>query len=81
MSGVIRIRYKCRCLPAEASFEIPAREADEDIADWMRERVGPALHRDHLRRSPDCRATATEYVKIPAPENAPFLGAAPRLDS
>lgn len=80
-ADTLTIRYKCRCLPAEATFEARARAPDEDIADWMRGVIQPGLYRDHLRRSPDCAAVKTEYVKIPAPENAPFLGASPRLDS
>lgn len=74
---MILILYKCQCLPAERTVEILPRRADEAIAFWMQNCVGAALYLDHRKYSPDCRETEMEYVKIPSPDNAPFLGATP----
>lgn len=76
---MISIRYKCRCMAKEAAVDIRDREDGEDIIRWMNCAVQPGLGEDHRRRSPSCRASKTEYVKIPARENAPFLGGKPEL--
>lgn len=78
----VRVSYRCRCTPqgVDAQFDVRARLEGEDVADWM-DVMTTALGVDHARRSPWCNSTKTEYVKIPLPENAPFIGAAPKLDS
>jgi len=77
----LTIAYKCRCMAAEAEILVRARGEREDIADWVREAVQVALSSDHMARSPLCRSPTVEHCKIPMPENAPYVGAAPRLDS
>lgn len=62
------IRYKCSCIPKEASINVPARDSVEDIMDFMH-RVQAALGSDHRRRSPQCRSTTMEYAKIPLVED------------
>jgi hypothetical protein len=66
---------------ADASFSVRARKAEEDVVAWMENCVLPALGQHHMGRSPFCRANAVEYLKIPAPENAPFIGGKPVLHS
>jgi hypothetical protein len=77
---MIELRYKCHCMPAEVSLKVRFRRADEDIIEWMEGVVRHAIGADHRRRSPIYRATAMEYAKIPAPENAPFIGGKPELN-
>lgn len=62
----IDVRYKCACLPVEASLQLREREVTEDIMGFMG-RVQVAIGQDHARRSPLCLATTMEYAKIPAP--------------
>lgn len=76
----IKVVYKCACMNKEASVDVPFRRADEDIHAWFENCVQQAIFLDHRKRSPLCRATATEYVKIPAPESAPFIGAKPQVN-
>jgi hypothetical protein len=76
--AVITIFYKCACMPAERSVDVPPRREDEDIIDWMETCVRLSIGLDHRKRSPLCRAAALEYAKIPAPENAPFIGGVPK---
>lgn len=78
---MIAIRYKCACMAEEATVQVRERQEGTDIVDWVEGVMGLALAADHKRRSPDCRRPRTEYVKIPAPENAPFIGGSPKLDS
>ncbi len=40
------------------------------------DRLKKWLGDDHAQRSPFCRATKTEYVKIPVPEDRP-IGSSP----
>lgn len=78
---MIEIIYKCRCMKAEETVQVREREEGEEIVDWVRDIVGAAIDEAHRARSPFCMATHMEYAKIPAPENAPFIGGKPRLDS
>lgn len=77
---MVVIAYKCACMPVEASITVRYRRTDEDVTEWM-EMVQAALGVDHQLRSPLCMRTAVEYAKIPAPENAPFIGGKPELHS
>jgi hypothetical protein len=78
---MIELRYKCVCMNAEASLLVRFRKEEEDIIAWMDNCVRPALGQHHMGRSPLCRANAVEFLKIPAPENAPFVGGKPVLNS
>lgn len=78
---MIQIPYKCRCMTEEATVSVPARRADVDIVTWVQLTVVGAVTVDHRRRSPLCRSTTMEFIKIPAPENAPHIGGEPRLDA
>lgn len=60
----IEVHYKCSCMPKEVSFWMQERQPGEDIADFM-ERMGTAMGVDHIRRSPLCTRTKTEYAKVP----------------
>lgn len=77
----MKILWKCRCMQDQAEVEVAERLPDQDIVHWVEQTVAAAVTRAHASLSPVCRATRMEFVKIPAPENAPFLGAAPKLDS
>lgn len=74
------VLYKCQCSATEFSVHVRARTENEDVADWMAE-LTRALTHDHRRRSPFCMSTKMDYVLVPLPENAPFLGGTPKLDS
>jgi hypothetical protein len=73
MPKMVAIQYKCSCMKEEATFEMPARRFNEDISDFM-ERMQKWLGQDHSERSPFCRATKTEYVKIAVPESGAPIG-------
>lgn len=60
----IEIKYKCRCLKDEVSFQIRERLDDEDIMRYMNH-VQHAIGVDHNNRSPLCISTTLEYAKIP----------------
>lgn len=68
-------------MTSEARVNVRERTADEDVVDWVENVMGEAISKDHFARSPLCRATQMEYAKIPAPENASFIGGKPKLDS
>lgn len=73
---MIQIPYKCACMPAEAIVEVRYRNQGEDMLAYMEIVVG-TIGADHRKRSPLCQAQAMEYAKLPAPENAPFIGGKP----
>jgi hypothetical protein len=64
MTRWIDIRYKCRCLDVEVSFQMRERQPDEEIVVYM-EHVQRAIGVDHTNRSPQCTAAAMEYAKVP----------------
>lgn len=75
---MLEILYKCgHCTQEERAVRVPFRDGAQDVVEWMEEVVAPAIARDHRERSPLCMAAVMEYVKIPAPENAPHVGGRP----
>lgn len=77
---MILAHYKCCCFAEEVSVSIPPRRADEKVEEWMSLCVQPALYLDHRVRSPLCKESTVEYLKIPMPENAEFIGAQPKVN-
>lgn len=73
----MKVMFKCRCMAAEAEITVRDRAAAEDIIDWMEDEVRPAVGRYHQQNSPQCTSTVAEYLKVPLPENAPFIGGKP----
>lgn len=71
MQKYLTLLYLCDCLREEASFQVAARARDQDVSDWMKNEVTPALSADHRRRSPLCLRPSVKYLKIPAPEGRP----------
>lgn len=59
------VTYKCRCMAEEDTIFVRDRRDDEDVVHWVEHVVGQALAEDHRRRSPACRSSKTEYIKIP----------------
>lgn len=70
----IAITYKCKCMAAEETIMIDARQEGEEIIWWMDNTLGPAIAKDHRWRSPVCIATTMEYVKIPVEDDRPIGG-------
>lgn len=64
----MNVIYKCGCMAEEATVWVPDRKDDQDVLDWVERTMGHALAADHRARSPQCRETKTEYVKIPVGE-------------
>lgn len=60
----MNVSYKCACMAAEATIAVADRTDDQDVVFWVEQVVGSALSRDHSNRSPSCRETKTEYIKI-----------------
>lgn len=72
------VHWKCRCMPAEAQVQVPDRNDDEDVVDWVQGPVARAISIAHLRINPDCRETRMEMVKIPLEDEAKGIGFAAR---
>jgi hypothetical protein len=77
MPKMTTIRYKCSCMQDEAAFDMPARRFNEDTIDFMG-RVTKWLSDVHSQRSPFCRTSKCEYVKIPVPEDGRPIGSSPK---
>lgn len=78
---MITCKYKCKCLDADVSVEVPERNPRQDVVEWVEQTMGVVIAKDHASRSPWCKSDTMEYVKIPAPDNAPYIGGAPKMDS
>jgi len=76
---VVEVAYKCHCMQKEEVLHLAERQSDEDIAFWMTNVVQASIYLDHRNRSPLCRAQSMEYAKIHLPENADFIGQAPKV--
>lgn len=76
----VGIIFKCKCMAAEATVQVRNRNEHEDVADWM-ELVQSTISNAHRKTSPLCMSATMEYAKIPMPENAPFIGGKPQLQS
>lgn len=68
-------------MSAEALVEVEPRTEDQDVVLWVECFVAAAISADHTARSPGCISKTMTYVKIPVPENVPFVGGTPRLHS
>jgi hypothetical protein len=77
----MKLFYKCKCFDEQVEVEVRERLPDEDLLHWVETVIGMAVDHDHNQRSPSCREKNMEFVKVPMPENAPFLGAKPRMDA
>jgi hypothetical protein len=71
MTKMTTIRYKCSCMKDEVAFDMPARRFNEDLERFM-PRMQKWLGEDHAQRSPFCRTSKTEYVKMEMPEGRPI---------
>lgn len=72
---IIEIRYKCSCLSAEVSLNVPARRGPaHDVKAWMDDVVAVRISADHRKRSPTCPSTTMEFVKIPVPPGSDYVG-------
>ena len=68
----MKVRYKCNCMADEVEILVTDRHPDGDLMPWMN-LLTVAVTVDHGARSPRCRATALEYLKIPlASQDAPI---------
>lgn len=66
MSATVTVLYSCKlCGIERAPCAVPERLLSEDIGDWMKQTLGPALSRDHDQRSPGCKPDQLREVMIP----------------
>lgn len=68
----MKIMYKCHCAE-EIAIDVPDRVHNTDIHEWINIMQG-CIGYDHHARSPLCRRTEMEYVKIPVPDGTEELG-------
>ena len=70
----IGVQYSCdECGIDEAEVMVPAREAEQDVKDWM-DRTIVHLAIDHDSRSPRCHPQSLSRVKIPMPAGTVSVG-------
>lgn len=66
--------YSCAlCGAKDRPVQVDARESEQNVVDWVERVVMEAVGRDHYSR--DC-ASPTCDLKIPAPEDADWIGQA-----
>lgn len=69
------ILYSCAvCGLDNVEVGVRYRLPDEDVVEWMRQVVEPALSIDHLGRSPYCNTDELKDVKIPVPAGTQRIG-------
>ena len=65
MTQTIKCLYTCTgCGLKEQSVQVPSC-GDEDVLDWFRDTLTPALAKDHTNRSPLCMSREMSEVRIP----------------
>lgn len=70
----MNVIYKCVCQNSEQTVTVPDRLPNVDINFWISNIVGNCLAYDHSAKSPNCKAEAMEYLKIPVEENVQIGG-------
>jgi hypothetical protein len=76
--GEIHCLYSCHlCGLHRVGCNVPERRDDQDVVEWTREVMTPALCRDHGRHSPNCHPKVFDEVMIPV-EGTDRIGAKPR---
>lgn len=58
----MEVKLKCKCTDGEIALQVPQRNEDEDIADYMH-RLQVFLGNWHSNRQ--CTEAALEYLKMP----------------
>lgn len=75
MKITIPILYSCpACGLKDVEVQVRAREAGQDVAEWMDRAVVVECGADHFHRSPGCAPASLRDIKIPI-AGAPFIGA------
>jgi hypothetical protein len=70
----IQVKYSCKgCRIYRATFDVPAREPDEEVTDWMGATVR-LVAQEHRRRSPFCRSKELQELMIPMLDPAGRVG-------
>ena len=66
MTETIKCLFSCnKCGLKDISVQVPVRNPNQDIVDWMNKVVAVKLSDAHFQRSPHCRITSLSEVKIP----------------
>lgn len=73
---MLTCKFSCKlCGIKKASVEVPAREGShQDVLQWMKQVVIPAISIEHDRLSPNCHPESLQDIMIPCEPNAEFLG-------
>lgn len=61
----MNIIYKCSCMEHERMIQVPARLETTPIVIWIENLVLCCVAFDHCEFSPNCKAEAMEYMKVP----------------
>ena len=67
--GTVGVRFRCECMTEEVEVRVPKRKVSTDVVYWLEEIAMPKVFADHRKRSPRCRETSLDELKIPAPKD------------
>jgi len=71
---MIGILYSCaRCGLDKQQVDLPYRESEMDVVEWMQTKVITAVADDHAKRSPRCRSETCD-IRIPMPPGTQWVG-------
>lgn len=68
------IIYKCSCMKHERTIQVPARLETTPILIWIENLVLNCVAFDHCELSPNCKAEAMEYMKVPVLVRDEYIG-------
>ena len=75
MTAKIEIVYTCGTCPVQdVKVAVDERTPAQDVVQWMRETVMPAVRIDHIQRAPFCEATSVTKLMIPKPIGTDRVG-------
>ena len=70
----IELRYSCVCGIHRRPVDVPAREPDTDVRDWLHHTVSPVIAADHAAESPDCPSGVMSELLLPNRKDADYIG-------
>lgn len=69
---MIPVKYSCpRC--GDAVTQVPECGPADDVAEWLKQVVAPAIATDHIRQRPTCRPTSFRILDLRLPVTPPIV--------
>jgi len=73
MKQTIAVKYSCICGLNKITVQVPSREPNQDVVDWMNTVCLPRVMQDHWNKRPLCNPGGIlKELLIPTDKNTPI---------